>query len=647
MREGTLLLSFFQQKVSVTMEKYIHHAFRVWAILTALYHMYTASSGTPQAYFQRPLHWMLVFVLLFYTRGSDGSRKSSISLIDVPWIIGVLAVGIFTVCRVDWMNERYPYISPLTIGEWIAAIALTLIVLEGARRTTGRALPITAAAFLLYGLTGPWMPGPLAHEGLTVESLLDVIYLSTDGIWGIPVYAASTYVVMFTIFGSFLMVSGVGQFFNDLAIAMTGRGKGGPAKTAVVASYLMGMISGGSATNVVTTGSFTIPLMKRVGYPAVFAGAVEAVASTGGQIMPPIMGVAAFLMAEFTGISYLQIIKHAIFPGLLYFFGIFMMVHFRSCRLDLMSEGEGGWRDVRRILLAKGHMVLPIFIMVWLLVRGYTAQATAFYGTLSTIAISYLNRDTRVNLRKILEALERGAKMVIPITSACACAGLIVGMVQISGLGVKISNIVIMVSGGKVIIALVLTMVVAVILGMGMPTSGAYIVMATLLAPALVKMQIAGASAEPITNVLTAHMFVFYFACTSSITPPVALASYAAAGLAEADPVRTSYEALRLGIGAYIVPYMFAFGPALLLIGTFGKVITALITAIAGVMALSGAMEGYFYAPMAFWQRALLFIGGVCLIAPFLWFSVIGLTLCLLAYGASRLSTADRVPNRL
>ena len=610
------------------MQKILALSLSGWAIFTSLYHMYTSATGTPEAYFQRPMHWMLVYVLLFYVRDRHGEKREGYTLWDVPWVLAILAIGLYTITRTDYMNERYPYVTPLLTGEWIAALALVTVVLEGARRTTGRALPLTAIVFLLYGLLGPWMPGPLQHRGLTLETLLDVLYLSTDGIWGVPIYAASTYVVMFTLFGSFLMASGVGKFFNDFAIALTSKGKGGAAKTAVVASYLMGMVSGGSSTNVVTTGSFTIPLMKRVGYPPVFAAAVEAAASTGGQIMPPIMGVAAFLMVEFTGISYLEIIKRAMFPGLLYFFSIFMMVHFRSCRLDLKSGEEGGWRVVLNIVLTRGHMFIPVIIMVWLLLIGYTPQATAFYGTLATIGISFLAASTRMGISQFLEALERGAKWVIPVTSACACAGIMVGMVQISGLGVKISNLVILLSGGYLSAALVLTMVVAVILGMGMPTSGAYIIMATLLAPALIKMGL---------TVIAAHMFVFYFACTSSITPPVALASYAAAGLAETNPVETSIQALRLGIAAYIVPDMFVYGPALMLLGTTGEVVLAVATATIGVIAIAGSMEEYFFVPLVLWQRVALFGGGLLLIYPTIWISLTGILLCLAAYGTARL----------
>lgn len=603
-----------------------------WAVLTSLYHVGTAWLGTPVALFQRPMHLTLMFVLLFYVFRKNRAENGPLVASDIFWMLATLAVGAFTLTRTDVFLQRIPYMTPLTTGDWIACGVLLLIVLEGARRTTGLALPIVCLVFLGYAVFGQWMPPGLQHRGVDFSTLVELLYMSTDGIWGVSIAASATFIVMFSVFAAFLMNSGVGAFFNDLAISMTARTRGGPAKTAVVASYFMGMISGASTTNVVTTGAFTIPLMKRAGYSPAFAGAVEAASSTGSQLMPPIMGVAAFLMVQFTGIGYFDIVVHAIVPGILYYFSIFMIVHFRACRTEVSrpawnpEEIESPWQIIRR----RGHLALPIFVMIGLLLNGYTAQTTALYGTISVLALSWLKRETRMGLRKILDALEQAARWIIPVAAACAAAGIIVGMVQITGLSVKISNVVLTLSGGYLSVTLVLTMVVAIVLGMGMPTSGAYIIMATLLAPALVNMDV---------PVIAAHMFIFYFACLSAITPPVALASYAAAGIAGANPTTTSVAAFRCAIAAYIVPFMFVYEPALLMIGSPGHISLTIATAMFGIIALAGAVEGYFFAPTrALWQRAALLAAGLLMIRPGPLTDLVGLALVLGAYWSARLA---------
>ncbi|MBO6538027.1 MAG: TRAP transporter permease [Rhizobiaceae bacterium] len=609
-----------------------------WAVLTSLYHVGTAWLGTPVALFQRPMHLTLMFVLLFYVFRRKAAEDGPLVVSDVLWMAGTLIVGVFTLTRTDVFLQRIPYMTPLTTGDWLACGALLLIVLEAARRTTGLALPIVCLVFLGYAVFGSWMPPGLQHRGIDFATLVELLYMSTDGFWGVSIAASATFIVMFSVFAAFLMNSGVGAFFNDLAISMTARTRGGPAKTAVVASYFMGMISGASTTNVVTTGAFTIPMMKRAGYSPAFAGAVEAASSTGSQLMPPIMGVAAFLMVQFTGISYFDIVVHAIVPGVLYYFSIFMIVHFRACRIEVASEGwqpenpESPWQIIRR----RGHLALPIFVMLTLLLNGYTAQKTALYGTLSVLALSWVKRETRMGWREIMDALEQATRWVLPVAAACAAAGIIVGMVQITGLSVKISNVVLTLSSGYLSLTLVLTMIVAIVLGMGMPTSGAYIIMATLLAPALINMGV---------PVIAAHMFIFYFACLSAITPPVALASYAAAGIAGANPTTTSLQAFRCAMAAYIVPFMFVYEPALLMIGTPAQIVLTLVTAVVGIVALAGSAEGYFFSPAnTIWQRCALFAAGLLMIRPGPLTDLIGLGLLLGTYFSARFVESQKPP---
>lgn len=438
---------------------------------------------------------------------------------------------------------------------------------------------------------------------------MDVLNCSMEGVWGSPTHAATSFVFMFVIFGALSSVTGMGKFFMDFALSITGKYAGGPAKTAVVSSGLMGTIQGSSISNVVTTGVFTIPAMKKYGFPDNYAGAVEAVASTGGQIMPPIMGASAFIMADMIGIPYLTIAKYAIIPALLYYTSVFAQIHFKSKQMGLegfpKEELPSFFKDV---MLKQGLYILPIAIIIYLSLNGYSLMRAGLIAVILVVILGLVfTEDRKGTAKAMVDALARAPENMGTVISAVMSAGIIIGVVFISSLGLRLSGIIIAAAGGKLIFALLLTFVLAVILGMGMPTSGSYIIMGTLLAPALVKM---GLSA------VQAHMFVFYFACMSSITPPVAVAAYAAAGISGGNPSKTGYIAWRMAIVAFIIPFMFAFQPDLLMLNGFLSALPVLVTAMVGCICLAASLEGFLLKSTSIVWRLLLGIGGIALMYP-------------------------------
>jgi TRAP transporter 4TM/12TM fusion protein len=415
--------------------------------------------------------------------------------------------------------------------------------------------------------------------------------------------------MLFILFGALVERTGTGRLFMDFALGLTGHSAGGPAKVACVTSGLFGTVSGSAVANVMTTGTFTIPLMRRIGYPPAFAGAVEAVASTGGQIMPPIMGAAAFVMAEFLGVSYLTVAGFALLPALLYYLAVFAAVHFEAKRLGMRGLPRAELPRLRTVLAERGHLFLPLLVIIATLLMGYSAPFAALSGIIAVVPTALLRASTRgeVRPRVLIEAMVAGARNTVAVALACACAGIVIGVITLTGLGLDFTGLVIAAAQNSLVFALLLTMVAGIILGMGMPTTPAYIVQVALLVPALVKLGVL---------VEAAHMFVFYFAILSAITPPVAMAVYAANGLSGAGLWRSGLAALRLGATGYIVPFMFVFGPALLLIGDAPHVVLSAVTAITGVLCLAGGLGGYLLRPTAVWERVVLIAVALLLIKP-------------------------------
>ncbi|WP_339935550.1 TRAP transporter fused permease subunit [Vreelandella glaciei] len=505
-----------------------------------------------------------------------------------------------------------------------AAIAGSLLILELTRRVAGLALVVISAVFLTYVFAGPYLPGFLGYPGLSLQRFFSQVYTDA-GILGPTTAVSSTYIILFIIFAAFLQASKVGDYFVNFAFAAAGRARGGPAKVAIFASGLMGMINGTSAGNVVSTGSLTIPLMKKVGYPARSAGAIEAAASTGGQIMPPIMGAGAFIMAEVTGIPYTEIAIAAIIPAILYFASIYFMVDFEAAR-----KGMRGMRKDEIPLFSKlvkqVYLFAPIIILIVALFMGYSVIRAGTLATASAAVVSWISPN-KMGLRAILKALQIAGTMSIQIIAVCACAGLIVGVISLTGVGARFSSLLLGLAGVSQLLALVFAMLISILLGMGMPTTAAYAVAASVVAPGLINIGI-----EP----LIAHFFVFYFAVVSAITPPVALASYAAAGISGDNPMGTSVASFKIGLAAFIVPFMFFYSPAMLMEGSPMQILRVGVTATLGIVLLSGMVQAWFFGPVNAWQRIVMLVGAMFMIYGGIYTDVLGLAIGIVLFVMQR-----------
>jgi len=578
-------------------------------LLLALYQLYVGWFGTPLSLQHRPVNAGVILFILFLKRDIHGKKGNAPKFYDYILAILSLVSCIFVFFNAEWFTARFMLNTPMSFWEIFWGAVLLVLILEAGRRSLGLAMPIICIVAILYALFGMYLPSPFRHRGYTFAQLIDVLSCSMEGVWGSPTHAATTFVFMFVIFGALSGVTGMGKFFMDFALSITGKYAGGPAKTAVVSSGLMGTIQGSSISNVVTTGVFTIPAMKKYGFPDNYAGAVEAVASTGGQIMPPIMGASAFIMADMIGIPYLTIAKYAIIPAFLYYASVFAQIHFKSKELGLVGfPKEELPRFFQDVILKQGLYILPIVLIVYLTLNGYSLMRAGLIAVIVVIVLGIIFSDNRKEtIKAMIDALARTPENMGTVIAAVMSAGIIIGVVFISSLGLRLSGIIISAAGGKLIFALLLTFVLAVILGMGMPTSGSYIIMGTLLAPALVKMGLSN---------VQAHMFVFYFACMSSITPPVAVAAYAAAGISGGSPSKTGYIAWRMAIVAFIIPFMFAFEPDLLMMNGFVKSIPVIITATIGCVCLAGSLEGFLLQKTTLPWRLLLGLGGIALMYP-------------------------------
>jgi len=587
------------------------------AIMFSVFQLYTAIFGVLPAQLQRSVHVAFAFVLTFLLYPlNDKMPKNKMHWIDISLAVISGFVGLYITFNYHALIMRAGEQNSLDI---FVAILAVLFVLEAARRVVGLPIVIISSTFLLYGKFGAFLPGFLNHRGYSIGRIVSHMYYTTEGILGTPIGVSSTFIFLFILFGAFLDKTGIGKFFIDLANAIAGKSIGGPAKVAVLSSALTGTISGSSVANTVGTGSFTIPLMKSLGYKPEFAGAVEAAASTGGQIMPPIMGAAAFLMSEFIGIPYGTIAKSAIIPALLYFSGIWIMVDLEARKTGLKGVEASKLPKLGKVLKERWYLFAPIFVIIYMLMSGTTPIKAALYGIYSSILVGAVKKETRMNLGTLLEALETGAKGALGVAIACACAGIIVGTVTLTGLGLKMGNGLVALAGGKLLPTLVLTMISSLILGMGAPTTANYIITSTIAAPALLKLGV---------NVLTAHMFVFYFGIIADITPPVALAAFAGSAIAKSDPIKTGINASKLAIAAFLIPYMFVINPQLLLINTTGfEIVQITVTSLIGMVGIGVAMQGYLMGKVNPLLRVLFMAGGLFLIDPGLYTDLIGIAI--------------------
>ena len=576
------------------------------AITFSVFQLYTAIFGILDAQLQRAVHLgfgMALSYLLYPTRKSWSRTK--IHPLDLLLAIVAAAAPAYIVWAYQELVMRSGTVTGMDLV--VGAIGI-LTVIEATRRVVGIPMVIVVICFLAYAFAGPYMPGILAHRGLTVEQLVGHLYFTTEGIFGIPLGVSSTFIFLFILFGAYLESTGLGKFFIDLANAVAGWASGGPAKVAVLSSGLMGTVSGSSVANVVGTGSLTIPMMKKLGYHKDFAGAVEAAASTGGQLMPPVMGAAAFLMAEFVGVPYVEIVKAAVIPALLYFIGVWLGVHFEAKRNNLKGIPREQLPKLGKILTERGHLALPLIVIVYLLVSGYTPMRAALVAIFLAIFCSALRKSTRMKPMEVIKGLENGARNVLGVLIACASAGIIIGVVTKTGVGLKLASGLLELSGGLLLPSMFFTMVTAIVLGMGVPTTANYVITSTIAAPALLQLGI---------PILQAHMFVFYFGIIADVTPPVALAAYAGSGISGGNALRTGVNASKLAIAAFIIPYMFVLSPELLMISPdVSQIVVTVLTAIIGMIALSSALIGYLAANCALWERFALIAAGLMMIKP-------------------------------
>jgi TRAP transporter 4TM/12TM fusion protein len=634
--------------MTLTLDSVLKKAIALIAVGMSVYHLTIAFIGAPQQLYFRSTHLLFALVLVFLLyptfrkktaetkaviRDDAGGVIGAAPAGHASWVDFAFILGSAITIGYVWINHehlitRFVFVEDPTSTELVLGTVFTVIVLEATRRVIGWALPVTAIIFLGYALliakTRP-------------EQIIEIMYITTEGIFGPTLGVSAAYVIMFVLFGAFMERTGIGQLFMDFALSLTGHTAGGPGKVAVVSSSMFGTVSGSAVANVLVDGPITIPLMKRTGFRPAFAAAVESVASTGGQIMPPIMGAAAFVMAEFLAVSYFQVTLWALIPAALYYVAVFFAVHFESKRVGLLGLPRSEIPRFRDVMRERGHLFIPILVVLGGLIYGYSAPLCALAATLSCIPVAMLRKSTRkgISWRTVWGALEDGAKNSIAVALACACAGIIIGVITQTGAAINFTALVVGLAQEMLVLALILTMLAGIILGMGMPTTPAYIVMVSLLVPAIIKL----GAIPP-----AAHMFAFYFAILSAITPPVALAVYAAAGLAKANLWETGWVAVRVGAAGFIVPFMFVFEPSLLMIGHWSVILHSFVTATIGTICLAAGLFGYLLREARIWERVALVAAAVLLIKPGIATDLIGAGLLLAVIAVQWLAGRAEVP---
>lgn len=588
----------------------------------SVFQLYTAIFLGMEPMILRSIHlaFGLSLIFLLYP-ASKKWPKDKIHPLDV--ITAVIAVIVCFYVVVFYKDLVYRA-GRITSTDMVIGLLAVFLVLEAARRVIGLPMVIISLLFIAYAFLGPYIPGKLAHRGVSLNNFAQHIFFTTEGIMGLPIGVSSTFIFMFLLFGAYLEKTGMGEFFINLANSVSGSSPGGPAKVAVISSGCMGTLSGSSVANVVGTGSFTIPMMKKLGYKNEFAGAVEATASTGGQLMPPIMGAAAFLMAEITNTPYFTIIKSAAIPALLYYFGVWAGVHFEAKKLNLLGMPKDQIPKIGHVMKTRGHLIIPIIVVMFLLIRGFSPIRAALGAIVATLICSSFTKDTRLNLGDLTDGLIKGAKSALTVIAACACAGIIIGVVTQTGLGLKMGSVIVGLAKGNLFLTLFFTMITSLILGIGVPTTANYVITSTIAAPALLMLGV---------ELIPAHMFVFYFGIIADVTPPVCLAAVAASGIAKSEPMRTGVQATRLAIAAFLIPYIFVMSPQILMINTTPLVlIFDVITAVVGVACVAVALTGFFKTHLTIIEKILFAAGGILLVMTKIHYVAIGLIFIILAY---------------
>jgi len=618
--------------VSLNLYQIIKKIVFILAVIIGLFHLFNLSGILVlSTQIIRIIHLMIILSIVFLNISSDIQKEENWmhSIFRIVASITSVASGIYMLTR--W-KEIAMSGGVTNVTDSIVGIIMLIIILEATRRSVGNILAVIVVIFLTYPFIGSYLPGIFHARTYSLQRVASFLFASGQGIYGIPIGVSATYIVIFCLYGAFLKEFGAGDFLHNLSTSLTKGLIAATAKTTVIFSALVGIISGSAAGNVAVSGTFTIPMMKKDGYKSHEAGAIAAVAATGGQIMPPVMGAAAFIMAEITGRPYLDIMKAGIIPALLFFSSIFIVVHLEALKQGNIGKGKIKDRKVLpfSVVLREGwHYLLPIAALIYMLINGNSPVKSAFYSIMILLLVSFINFILKRNfslinfIKMIINSLEKGILSAVPIAIACASAGIIAGILSMTGLGSKFSSLIIHMSYGIPLIALILTMIASIILGMGLPTTAAYLVLATVVAPALVKLGV---------PLLTAHMFVFFFGCISTITPPVALASYVAAGIANANINKLSWTAFRFGLTSFVLPYMFFWGPALLLQGSWWEILYTVITALVGVFSIASGIVGFLRIKLSMVIRAILFIAGCLMMYQGILTDIIGMTILTFIY---------------
>ena len=582
---------------------------RVWlAIVWSLFQLYTAKQGMFDLMIQLPVHVAFATALGFLTPASPAPRAAWRRWLDGLAALAALAAGAHFVAWNQLIVTRMAMVDEPRMLDVLVAVLFMLLLLDASRRHIGGALVVLALAFVGYAFAGPWLPGFLSHGGVAALQFVDLQMLTVEGVFGIPTLVSATYIFLFVVFGAVMMHGGLLRFFTDVALAIAGGTRGGAGKVAVISSGLFGTVNGSAIANAVTTGSFTIPLMKRAGYRPEFAAGVEATASMGGQLIPPVMGAAAFIMAETLGLPYWSIVVSATIPGVLYFVAVGTMVHFEAARRGLPVFSRAELPGVGGVLRRDLHLLAGPLVLLWFLVEGRSPLFAGFWALVVAVLASWVRRETRIGPARLLTVLVDGAQNAMPVALACATVGIVVGVVSITGLGLKLASGIVGVAQGSLLVTLLLTMVAALVLGTGLPTSATYIITSIMAAPALVQLGV---------PVLAAHMFVFYFGILADLTPPTAISTYATSSIAGADVWRTQWLAMMLALSGFIIPFSFAYDPALLLLGsTVPHIVLRTAAAALGIVMLGAGLIGYLRGPARPWERAALLAGAGLLIFP-------------------------------
>ena len=615
--ENTSCVEFLLAQRSVNNTMVLAALIAVIGVSFSLFHIYAAYFGQGNSYIHNSLHLSIVMVLCIllkpFGRNSWKEQINKWIYLDVGLIVLICAIQIYILWDIREYFNRRGFYEPMDLA---VGVTMILLVMETTRRAVGWAMTILIAFFLFQTMYGELFFSIFQGPNIKWHFIVNDLFLDEGGVYSIPIAVSATYVVLFILFGTFVMRVGVGDLFNDIAYALMGKRIGGPAKAAVVSSAFMSSISGSAVSNVVTTGSVTIPMMKRMGYPKSFAAAVEACASTGGVFTPPVMGAVAFVLAEFLGVSYWTVVKAAAVPAILYFASVLMMVHCRACKLNLVPEIPEDMPTVAETLRKRGHLLVPLFVLVGALVVGYSPIFASLAGIFAIFVASWIRADTRMTPATFLGAFEDAGRMMVSVAVPSAAAGLIVGAIFYSGLAVRFSNSIIDLAQGNQVLALVLAMVICIVLGMGITVTALYILVAALVIPALIDLGV-----EPIA----AHFFAFHFGVHSYITPPVAFSAFAASAIAGSDPMKTGFQSMRLGFAAYMIPFMFVYSTGLLWVGTWDQITIAIVGSLIGLISLAGALEGWFIGHIRGMNRIALAAASIATVSPDIRFKAVGL----------------------